>query len=80
MLLNYEKDRLVGCTIFIKTTLYLESRHRDQIFYEYCYAARSTFAKLKVIVTCTYSNFIAQGLKTSSDQLTYMPKTISMII
>ena len=34
--------------------------------FEYCYAARSTFAKLKVIATCTYSNFFAQGLKTRS--------------
>ena len=34
-------------------------RHDD---IEYCYAARSTFAKLKVIVTCTYSNFFARGL------------------
>ena len=33
---------------------------------EYCYAVRSTFTKLKVIVTCTYSNLFAQGLKTRS--------------
>ena len=37
--------------------------------YEYCYAARSTFAKIKVVVTCTYSNFFAQGLQTRSSNV-----------
>ena len=36
---------------------------------EYCYAARSTFAKLKVIVTCTYSNFFTQGMQTRSSNV-----------
>ena len=36
------------------------------ILNEYCYAARGTFAKLKVIVTCTYSNLFARCLKTIS--------------
>ena len=39
------------------------------ISYEYCYAAGSTFAKLKVIVTCTYSNFFAQGMQTRSSNI-----------